>query len=337
MAAKICPRCGYYNSSARKTCSLCDALLDAGAENVPVKYSFYDVNAKNKRNSVILLIALSAILVALGYFIGEYFGFSWYGAAIAFAIAVLTGLNAYYNGKSIVMAISGAKKVTRDSEPVLVNIVEEISIAAGMPIPETYVIESGAMNAFATGRDPQHAAIAVTRGLLNVLNREELAGVIAHEMSHISHLDIRFAMLVGILVGTIVLISDFALRYMFWGGKGRKRSNSKNSGNAGLIILAVVIVLAIISPILAKIIQMSISRKRELMADAQAAEYTRNPEGLANALEKIGTSKVKLETATRATQHMYIVNPLKSFSEKSKSLFSTHPPIEARIKILRSM
>lgn len=334
MAAKICPRCGYYNSSVRKTCALCDTVLNGSAESYE-KFSFYDINAKNKRNSVILIIALSILLGVLGYFIGEYFGFSWWGLGIALALAVFSGLNAFYNGKSIVLAISGAKKAKKEDEPVFVNIVEEISIAAGMPVPEPYVIESDAMNAFATGRDPEHAAIAVTRGLLNALNREELAGVIAHEMSHISHLDIRFAMLVGILVGTIVMVSDFALRYMFWGGKGRKRN--KNSGNAGLIILAIVIVLAVVSPILAKIIQMSISRKREIMADARAAEYTRNPEALANALEKIGVSKVKLNTATRATQHMYIVNPLRSFTEKSKALFSTHPPIEARIRLLRSM
>lgn len=334
--AKICPRCGYYNSNVRKTCALCETPLDEkNAPTVQRKYSFYHVQAANRRNSVILFIVLAAILIVLGYFIGQYFNFGMTGLVIAVAVAIISGISSYYGGKSIVMAISGAKRADRDKDREIVNIAEEISIAAGLPAPEVYIIETPAMNAFATGRDPRHAAIAVTRGLAEKLNREELTGVIAHEMSHVRHLDIRFAMMISVLVGSIVLISDFALRFLFLGGRGSRRR--KEGGNGGAIILLVVLVLAIISPLLAKIIQMSVSRKRELMADAGAAELTRNPDALANALEKISMSDIKLVAASRATQHMFIINPLKKVGEKSKSLFSTHPPVESRIRILRSM
>jgi len=333
MAAKICPRCGFYNSPLRKDCSLCSTPLDGEAgSGVPFKMSFYDVRSSNNRSSVILVFFLLIVLGVLGYFAGEYFGVGYFGVGLALLFAVISSLGAYYGGKQIVLSISGARRVTAENEPQLVNIVEEMCIASGNPVPEIYVIETDALNAFATGRDPKHAAVAVTRGLMTNLNREELTGVVAHEMSHVSHLDIKFAMLVGVLVGTIVMISDIVTRWMFF-----SRRRDKQKGGGGIIILALVLILAIIAPILAKLIQMAVSRKRELMADARAAEYTRNPEALASALEKIGASSVKLQTATRATQHMYINNPFKDFSKKSSSLFSTHPPIEARIKILRSM
>lgn len=333
MAAKVCPRCGFYNNPLRKECSLCSTPLDGEvAKGVPFKMSFYAVRASNNRLSVILVLVLLVLLGVLGYFAGEYFSIGYFGVAIALLFALISSLAAYYGGKDMVLAISGAKRVTKESEPQLVNIVEEMSIASGNPVPEVYVIESGALNAFATGRDPKHAAVAVTRGLMEKLNREELTGVVAHEMSHVSHLDIKFAMMVGVLVGTIVMISDIVTRWMFF---SRRRDRQK--GNGGIIILAIALVLAIIAPILAKLIQMAVSRKRELMADARAAEYTRNPEALASALEKIAGSSIKLESATRATQHMFISNPFKNFSKSSSALFSTHPPIETRIKILRSM
>ncbi len=336
MASKICPKCGFHNSTRKKFCVLCNNPLNGEiVKGNPFKSSFYDIQKKNRRNSVFLVFILMIILMILGYFIGEYFDIGYLGVIIAFVFASISSLIAYFNGKNIVLKMSGAKKVDKQKDLQVINIVEEISIAAGLPCPEVYIIETNAMNAFATGRDPQHSAIAITRGLINTLNREELSGVIAHEMSHVRHYDIRFATLVGVLVGTIVMISDFTLRYFFFGGR-RRRSNNKKSGGGGVLIL-IVIVLAIITPLLAKIIQMSVSRKRELLADAGAAELTRNPEGLASALEKLAQSKVKLETANRATQHMYIVNPLKNFSKKSSALFSTHPPIEARIRILRSM
>ncbi len=330
---KICSRCGYYNSNIRKNCALCSTPLSGEGNAAVRKYSFYDVQSANKRNSVLLMIVLLGLLIVLGYVIGLYFDSAYVGLAIASAVALISGFSSYYGGKNIVMAMSGARKADVETEQMTINIVNEIALAAGLPVPEVYMIDTDAMNAFATGRDPEHAAIAVTRGLTDKLNREELTGVIAHEMSHIRHLDIRFAMIIGVLVGSIVLISDFALRFFFLGGRGRR----KKSGGGGGVILFLVLVLAILSPLLAKVIQMSVSRKRELLADAGAAELTRNPESLASALEKIGNSDIKLVTASRATQHMYIINPLMKFSEKSRGLFSTHPPLEARIRLLRSM
>lgn len=339
MAAKICPRCGFYNNVMRKKCALCDTSLDS-AQLSELSYNkkenFYKIQNENKRNSVLLIFFLFVFLIGFGFLFGYIFDLGYFGPILAFVISIITTLISYNMGKTIVLKISGAKKVTKDEEPQFVNVVEEIALAAGLPTPETYIIESDALNAFATGKNPKDGAIAITRGLLRKLNREELAGVVAHEMSHIANLDIRFSMLVGVIVGTIVMLSDWLLRYLFWGGRGR-RERKENGGYLGLIILIVAIVLAIIAPLLAKLIQMAISRKRELMADAKAVEYTRNPEGLASALEKIAQSSIKLETASRATAHMFIANPFKDFSKKSSALFSTHPPIESRIRILRSM
>jgi heat shock protein HtpX len=337
MPAKVCPRCGFYNSTFRKTCSLCETPLDGEyTKEVAFQTSFYKVQSENKMNSFILVLSLFIFLIGLGFLFGYIFDIGYYGPVIALIVSIVTTLIAYNGGKAIVLSMSGAKKVTEKEEPEFVHVVQEMAVASGMPVPETYIIETEAMNAFATGKDPKDGAIAITRGLQNKLNREELSGVIGHEMAHIANLDIKFAMLVGILVGTIVMISDWLLRYMFWGRRGSSKSR-KSGGLAGAILLIVALVLAIISPILAKLIQMAVSRKRELMADARAAEYTRNPEGLAAALEKIAGSSIKLETATRATAHMYIANPFKDFSKKSSALFSTHPPIESRIRLLRSM
>src|SRR5919202_3458063 len=208
-----------------------------------------------------------------------------------------------------------------------------MTIAAGLPMPKVYIIDDTAPNAFATGRDPEHASVAVTSGLLEKLNRDELQGVIAHEMSHVGNFDIRYAMLVGILVGTTVLISDFFLRGLWFGG-GRRR---EGGGQAQLIMIAIAIVLAILAPLLARLIQLSISRQREYLADASAVQLTRNPKGLADALQKISGDQEVLEVANRATAQLYIVNPIKAFEKRSKGLFSTHPPIEQRIEILRQM
>ncbi|MGE3062254.1 MAG: M48 family metallopeptidase [bacterium] len=334
MAAKVCPRCGFYNSTFRKNCSLCSTPLEGEfPKEVAFKTSFYKVQSENKANSFLLVFILFAFLIGLGFLFGNIFNYGYYGPIAALAISIITTLIAYGGGKAIVMSISGAKKVTEKEEPEFVHIVQEMAIASGVKMPETYIIETDAMNAFATGRDANDGAVAITRGLLNNLTRDEISGVMAHEMAHIAHLDIRFSMLVGVLVGTIVMISDWLFRYMFYG----RRNSREKKGNGNVILLAVAIVLAIIAPIFAKLIQMAVSRKRELMADARAAEYTRNPECLASALEKIGASSIKLETATRATAHMFISNPFKDFSKKSSSLFSTHPPIESRIRLLRSM
>jgi heat shock protein HtpX len=211
-----------------------------------------------------------------------------------------------------------------------------MAIAAGLPMPKVYIIDDSAPNAFATGRDPEHASVAVTSGLLKKLNRDELQGVIAHEMSHVGNFDIRYAMLVGVLVGTTVLISDFFLRGLWFGG-GRGGGGRGGGGYAQLIMLVVAILLAILAPLFARLIQLSISRQREYLADASAVRLTRNPKGLADALQKISGDREVLEAANRATAHLYIVNPVKGFEKRAKGLFSTHPPIDERIQILRSM
>jgi heat shock protein HtpX len=231
----------------------------------------------------------------------------------------------------MVLSASGAVEASADREPVLHNIVEELCLASGMPKPSLYIIESSAPNAFATGRDPATASVAVTRGLLQKLSREELQGVLAHEMSHVRNLDMRFATIVGILVGTVALLCDWGWRS--WRFRGGRRS----SGSAGLVIVLLALVLAIFAPLASRLIQMAISRRRELLADASAVELTRNPGGLAAALRTIAADPAGLEVANRATQHLFIVNPLKSYGIDSSALLSTHPPIEARIRILESM
>jgi heat shock protein HtpX len=235
----------------------------------------------------------------------------------------------------MILKVSGAHRVTNDDEPQLYNIVEEMTIAAGLPqAPAVYVIEEDAPNAFATGRDPQHATIAVTRGLMRILNREELQGVVAHEMSHVRNYDIRFATLVGILVGLIALIADFFLRLGFFGGFGRRRGG--DSGGAGSIMLVVAILLAILAPLAAYTVQFAISRRREYLADASGVELTRNPVGLARALAKIAADPQPLLHANRATAHLFIENPLKKTKEKTGA-FDTHPPIRQRIALLLEM
>lgn len=295
----------------------------------------YEQITRNKRLSLLLIIIVAVIMVAMGYAIGFATGFSWFGLVIALAIALIMGLSGYYRGDKIVLAASRAKRVTHDEEPQLYNIVEEMKIASGIPMPAVYVIDDTATNAFATGRDPEHASIAVTRGLIDKMNREELQGVIAHEMSHVRNFDIRYATLVGIMVGTIVLLADFFLRWGFWGG-GRRRGGG-GGGWFAIVMLVIAIVAAILAPIAARLVQLAISRRRESLADASAVELTRNPLGLANALEKINGDQEVLEVANRATAHLYIANPVKGFEKRASKMFSTHPPIEQRIQTLRAM
>ena len=202
-------------------------------------------------------------------------------------------------------------------------------------MPAVYIIDDSAPNAFATGRNPEHSSIAVTQGLLDKMNRDELQGVIAHEMSHVRNYDILFATLVGVMVGAIALMADFFLRWSFFGGS--RRSSNDNSGIFGIIMLVVALVLAILAPIAARMVQLAISRKREYLADASAVELTRNPNGLANALQKIADDTEELEVANRATAHLYIAQPIKKFEKKSRGLFDTHPPIQERIAILQAM
>jgi heat shock protein HtpX len=307
----------------------------------PYEGTFRERIAVNRRNSLLLLAAFLAFVAVFGYVIG----YAWigdprgalFGLGLAFVVGTVSGVATYYGGARMVLAASRAKEITHDDAPVLFNVVEEMAIAAGLPMPKVYIIEDSAPNAFATGRDPEHASVAVTSGLLKKLNRDELQGVIAHEMSHVGNFDIRYAMLVGVLVGTTVLISDFFLRGLwFGGGRGGGRGGG-GGGYAQLIMLVVAILLAILAPLFARLIQLSISRQREYLADASAVRLTRNPKGLADALQKISGDREVLEAANRATAHLYIVNPVKGFEKRAKGLFSTHPPIGERIQILRSM
>jgi heat shock protein HtpX len=308
------------------------------APSVPYEGTFRDRIAINKRNSLLLIAAFLAFITVFGYIIG----YAWlgnpaeavFGLVLALVVGIISGVATYYGGDRMVLAASHAREVTHDEAPVLFNVIEEMTIAAGLPMPKVYIIDDTAPNAFATGRDPEHASVAVTSGLLEKLNRDELQGVIAHEMSHVGNFDIRYAMLVGILVGTTVLISDFFLRGLWFGG-GRRREGG--GGQAQLIMMAIAIVLAILAPIFARLLQLSISRQREYLADASAVQLTRNPKALADALQKISGDQEVLEVANRATAHLYIVNPIKKFEKRAKGIFSTHPPIEERIKILRSM
>ena len=295
----------------------------------------YDQISQNKRNSWLLVIVITAFLVLLGYLMGEYWakGYGYGGIIFALVIAIISGLISYYGGAGMILAMSRAKRIEKKDHPQLFNVIDELSIAAGVPMPAIYIIDDTAPNAFATGRDPEHASVAITTGLLSKLNRDELQGVMAHELSHVQNRDILFSMMVGIMVGSIVLISDFFVRSVIWGGRGRKKGGDKGSGPLILIGL----VLAIIAPIFAKMLQLAVSRQREYLADASAALITRYPEGLASALEKIAGDKEVLEVANRATQHLYIVNPIKPFEKRAKSLFSTHPPIEERVARLRAM
>ena len=303
--------------------------------------TFRERISRNRRNSLLLIAAFLAFITIFGYIIG----YAWLGdpvraiAGLAFAlvVGVIAGLISYYAGDRMVLAASRAREITHEEAPVLFNVVEEMSIASGLPMPKVYIVDDSAPNAFATGRDPEHATVAVTSGLLEKLDRDELQGVMAHEMSHVANFDIRYSMLVGILVGTTVLISDFFLRGLWFGGGRGGRRGGDGGGQVQLIMMVVAIVLAILAPLFARLLQLSISRQREFLADATAVRLTRNPKGLADALQKISGDSEVLEAANRATAHLYIVNPIKQFEKRSKGLFSTHPPIEERIQILRAI
>lgn len=294
----------------------------------------YDEIAANKRNSWILVVVVALFLVGIGFFAGEYWGSRYAGVTLAVVIAAISALAAYYGGAGMILTMSRAKRIEKKDHPQLFNVVDELAIAGGLPVPAVYIIDDSAPNAFATGRDPEHASVAITTGLLDKLSRDELQGVMAHELSHVGNRDILFAMMVGIMVGSIVLVSDFFLRSVFWSRGGRKRNQK---GSAGAIMLVVALLFAIFAPLFAKLLQLAVSRQREYLADASAVKLTRYPEGLASALEKIAGDNEVLEVANRATQHLYIVNPIKPFEKRAKGLFSTHPPLEERVSRIRAM
>ena len=337
MPRVACPTCGYQNPASYAACDLCRSPLRGQAAGAPAapppapRRDFYGEQASNSRQSWILMAAFIGLVMLVAWVTGEASGLGPLGLLFGLAFGSLGALLAYYAGDKMVLSASGAVEAAADREPVLHNIVEELCLASGLPKPRLYVIESAAPNAFATGRDPASASVAVTRGLLQKLSREELQGVLAHEMSHVRNLDMRFATIVGILVGTVALLCDWGWRS--WRFRGGRRS----SGSAGAVLVLLALVLAVFAPIASRLIQMAISRRRELLADASAVELTRNPGGLAAALRRIAGDPAGLESANRATQHLYIVNPLKSYGIDSGALLSTHPPIEARIRILESM
>lgn len=297
----------------------------------------YDAIAVNRRNTFLLIAVMTAVLMLIGYAFGLYFGLGEGGLVVAALVALLWIGISYFHGDSILLAASRAREIQKADHPQLFNVVEELTIAAGLPMPKIYIIEDSAPNAFATGRDPQNASVAITRGLLEKLNREELQGVMAHELSHIQNRDILYATLIGAIAGAIILISDVFLRSLrLSSGRGSKSSRGKGSGGAALIVLMGMI-LAILAPVIARLLQLAVSRQREYLADASAALMTRYPEGLASALEKIARDPDPLEVASRATQHLYIVNPFEKEKWSLDSLWSTHPPLEERIRRLRAL
>jgi heat shock protein HtpX len=293
----------------------------------------------NQIRSVVLVIGMGLLLLLVGYFLGlAFFENAVGGLVIALIIWGVMSLVGYFQGDSILLAMSRAKKISRDDHPRLYNVVEEMRIASGLPkMPDIYIIDDPALNAFATGRDPNKAAVAITSGLLQKLNRDELQGVIAHEISHIKNRDVLLMAMCAILLGSIVILAWYASRIMIFGGMGRSRRSSSGGGGGQAIILIVALLLMILAPIFAYLIYFAISRKREYLADASGALYTRYPEGLASALEKLGASTGQLKSANQATAPMYIINPFRKKGRAATDLTSTHPPISERIRILRSM
>jgi heat shock protein HtpX len=284
---------------------------------------------------------MGVLLALLGYFLGLYFfGSGIGGLFIALIIWAIMSLVGYFQGDSILLTVSRARKIAPDDHPRLYNVVEEMKIASGLDkMPDIYIMDDPALNAFATGRDPKRATVAVTSGLLQKLNRDELQGVVGHEMAHVKNRDVLLMAMCAVLLGTIVVLAWYASRFLIFGGMGRtRRSSSSGGGSMGqIIILAVAIILMILAPILAQLIYLAVSRRREYLADASSALYTRYPEGLASALEKIAASTDQLKSANKATAPMYIINPFRKQGMSAEDLTSTHPPISERIRILRAM
>lgn len=291
----------------------------------------YDQISSNKWKSWGLIIVFILIVLAVGFVFAQYTQSPWI-MPVAVVAAIAMTFSSYYYSDRIVLAMSQARPAEKPRYAHLINSVEGLAIASGIPAPKVYVIDDTAPNAFATGRDPEHGVICVTTGLLQKLNRIEVEGVIAHEMGHIKNYDIRFATLVAVLVGIVALLSDWMLRSF----RFRRRSSSRDGG-AGLIWLVIAIVFAILAPITAALMQAALSRRREYLADASGALLTRYPKGLADALEKIAADPEPLGVANKATAHLYIYNPLKDIGGTVNKLFSTHPPIEERVRRLRAM
>jgi heat shock protein HtpX len=299
----------------------------------------YEAIASNKRKTVLLVLGGVVLLGAAGYALGSWFGAGPAGAAIALVIAAAMSIASYRYGDRIVLASARAREVGAEEEPRLHNIVEGLSIAAGIPKPRVYVVPELAPNAFATGRDPEHSSVAVTRGLLDTMNRVELEGVVAHELSHVVDRDILVGTIVATLVGAVVLISEFFMRSWWWGGFRGRREDS-GGGGAGIVFVALGLILLILAPIAGQIIKFAVSREREYLADAQGAMLTRYPPGLVSALRKIAAAPHAMRSANNATAHLWLDQPSRVPGEDTgrlERLFSTHPPIADRIRRLEEM
>jgi len=355
-----CPECNAVNRLHAHTCTQCGAPLDTHWQHsrrqrnkILRRTDFMAAARANRKATRQLVVLLLLILTVLGYLIGwslelvmadrpEPLESVWFlsdwgvGWALALlVIGIVWSWIAFSRGDRIILRLTGARRVSSDEEPLLHNVVEEMAIAAGITRPQLFVMETDALNAFATGMSPAHSAIGVTRGLLDTLNREELQGVIGHEMGHIVNWDIRYATAVGIIVGLIALISDGALRSLYFSGRS-SRSSGKAGGGAVFVMLALV-AFAALAPVFAYLVQMAVSRQREFLADATSVRLTRHPQGLIAALEKLATTAEPFKGANRATQHMFIVNPFRNFKEKASWLSATHPPLALRINRLRNL
>ncbi|NYZ76954.1 M48 family metalloprotease [Candidatus Micrarchaeota archaeon] len=291
------------------------------------RVNIFDAIGANKRNSYLLIFLVLGVFLGMVWILSEVFGFGQCGYIFGFVALAVYAVTAFFAGDRIVLALSGAKEITREQYPFIYNVAEGLSMAAGIPMPKIYLIDDPSPNAFATGRDPQHSSLAVTRGLLETMNREELEGVVAHEISHIANYDIRFMTLTIVLVGAIGLLSQIAIRSFLFGGAG-----GGNKGKGGVLVI-IGIIFMILAPIAALFVRMAISRQREYLADANAAKLTRYPPGLANALEKIKKNAQPMKNASDTTAPLYISNPF----AKAEGMFATHPPLDDRIKRLRSM
>jgi len=295
----------------------------------------FNETRNNKIKSWFLIFFFIILIGIIGSVIGLYYGNLYVGVSMAVLFGVIYSMIGLFSGDRMILSMSGARPVTKQQFPHLFHTIEGLALAAGIKVPKAYVINDSAMNAFATGKDPEHASITVTTGLIETMNRQELEGVVAHEMSHIKNYDIRFMMLTAVLVGIVTLLSDFLLRSFLWGGR---RKSSKDSGSLGLVLIVVGIVLAILAPLIGQMIKLAISRKREYMADSSAATLTRYPAGLAGALKKISKDPDPLvDKANKATAHLFISTPFRKKKSLMMKLFATHPPIESRIKKLQEM
>ncbi len=297
--------------------------------------NIYTQISQNIWKSWIIMLLFVFFAVVVGYVIGQATGYGMPFTLMVFLVSIIYSVGSYYFADQVALSTTGSVPIKKEDNPQLYRIVENLSIGAGLPMPKVYIMHESSLNAFATGRDPLHASISVTTGLLDRLSKNELEGVLAHELSHIKNFDIRLMAITAVLVGFMAIIADIFMRSLLWGGIRNERSDRRSTG----LFLILGLIFAILAPIVASLIQLAVSRKREFLADASGALLTRYPEGLAKALEKIASDKKPLSSATSATAHLFITNPFKDKGIQGwfTNFFSTHPPIEERIKILRSM